>query len=59
MSKWIRSSRCDSRDCTEVALGSAGVAVRDSTIPDVSLTFGAADWRRFLAHLRAGRLERG
>ncbi|WP_091549913.1 DUF397 domain-containing protein [Micromonospora pattaloongensis] len=49
---WRKSSRCDSHQCVEVALGD-GAAVRDSASPDRHLSFPAPAWRRFIATLRA------
>lgn len=53
---WRRSSRCESNQCVELSAGSTRVAVRDSTNPGEWLTASFADWREFVAGLRAGAM---
>jgi len=45
---WIRSRRCESNACVEVARTEHGMAMRSSLRPDVVLEFGAEQWRAFL-----------
>jgi hypothetical protein len=54
---WVRSSKCDSGACLEMAQGVSGVHVRDSKFPQgPGLSVGRNDWRAFLAALpRIGR----
>ncbi len=54
--KWRRSSKCEGGSCVEVARVEDGVLVRDSKNPDVELTFTGAEWRAFIAGVRAGEL---
>ena len=44
---WVKSSRCESTHCVEVADLGPAVGVRNSTVPATSLTFSAADGRGF------------
>ena len=57
---WRRSSRCESNACVEVALevahGHGSVAVRDTTLPHLHLTFDDASWRGLVRDIRSGRL---
>jgi hypothetical protein len=54
---WIRSSRCESGHCVEVARQGHGVALRNSTAPDQHLMLSAEAWRAFLAGLRSGEFD--
>jgi hypothetical protein len=56
--RWLKSSRCDSGQCVEVAWRASGVAVRDSTLVDVQLTFDRASWHGLVRDLRGGLLTR-
>jgi len=51
--------RCGSQACVEVAFSESGVLIRDSSDPHgARLQFFTADWRTFLADLRAdGRVS--
>ena len=51
---WRKSSRSESGSCVEVGSGEAVVGVRDSKGREAGpvLTFGAEDWKRFLAGLK-------
>lgn len=51
---WKKSSRCDAADCVEVAQHGGMVAVRDTTRPDVHLTFDRASWHGLMQDLRQG-----
>ncbi len=53
---WRKSSRCDGGNCVEVASYEAGVAIRDSTVPDTHLTVDRASWRQLLQAVRIGAL---
>jgi Domain of unknown function (DUF397) len=58
---WRRSSACTGADstCVEVAVGTDVVAVRDSKdAGGPALRFTAAEWRAFLAGVRAGEFDR-
>jgi hypothetical protein len=55
---WRKSSFCDNADCVEVAMDLTGVAVRDTTRPDVHLVFDQSSWRELLRDVRAGHLTR-
>jgi hypothetical protein len=57
---WHRSSACDGADttCVEVAVRTAGVAVRDSKDPGgPELRFTAAEWDAFVRGVRAGEFD--
>jgi hypothetical protein len=57
---WRRSSACTGADstCVEVAVGTGVVAVRDSKDQGGPvLRFTAAEWRAFLAGVRAGEFD--
>ncbi|MBT8225211.1 MAG: DUF397 domain-containing protein [Dactylosporangium sp.] len=57
---WIRSSRCESSHCVEVATpASEHILMRDAKNPAGShLAFGPTAWSAFLRELRAGGRER-
>ncbi len=58
---WRKSSRSNGSggNCVEVAAVADVVGVRDSKDPDGPvLTFAAAQWRSFLAAVRAGEFDR-
>lgn len=55
MSPWQRSSFCSDNVCVEVMRVGETVLVRDSKHPDEApLGFTEAEWRDFLARVRAG-----
>ncbi|WP_433219014.1 DUF397 domain-containing protein [Dactylosporangium sp. CS-047395] len=57
-SAWRRASSCVSEhNCVEFSNSGSTVGVRDSVIPDVALTFAAADWRSFLGAVKDGSLD--
>ena len=53
---WRKSSRCDGGNCVEVASYEAGVAIRDSRVPDTHLTVDRASGRQLLQAVRSGAL---
>jgi hypothetical protein len=58
--RWRRSGACTGADstCVEVAVGADEVAVRDSKdAGGTALRFTAAEWRAFLAGVRAGEFD--
>jgi hypothetical protein len=58
--RWRRSSACTGADstCVEVAVGTEAVAVRDSKdAAGPVLRFTPAEWRAFLAGVRAGEFD--
>ncbi len=55
---WRRSTRCEAGHCVEVARRDRGVAMRNSTAPDLRLEVDAQAWNAFLAGLRAGQFDR-
>jgi Domain of unknown function (DUF397) len=55
---WVKSARCESSHCVEVASLGDGMAVRNSTSPATHLTFTAEDWTAFLAGVRHGDFDR-
>ena len=57
---WVRSSRCESGNCVEVALIDDEIAVRNSTRPDGPMvTFSKAEWTAFLGGIEAGEFRLG
>lgn len=55
--RWIRSSRCESGNCVEVARDGSTVLVRDSKNPDApALPFSERQWMGFLSNVRSGHL---
>jgi Domain of unknown function (DUF397) len=56
---WRRSSRCDTKDCLELAVGPQRdrVYLRNSRDPEVQLEVGAEAWRAFCAAIAAGELD--
>jgi hypothetical protein len=56
--KWIKSSRCDTGSCVEVAFPVLGnVLVRNSTDQDTILDFTAEEWDAFIAGAKSGEFE--
>ncbi|MEV1290545.1 DUF397 domain-containing protein [Micromonospora sp. NPDC049679] len=56
---WRKSTRCDSHQCVEIALGDGRAAVRDSASPDHHLSFAAPAWQRFVSGVRTGTFTAG
>jgi hypothetical protein len=55
---WHRSTRCEARECVEVAFLGDQVFVRNSREPDgPTVTFTADEWAAFCAGVRAGELH--
>lgn len=53
--KWVRSTRCETSACVEVAFVDSGIAVRDSKDPDGPiLKFALYQWEAFMSGLVAG-----
>lgn len=53
--QWVKSRRCDTSACVEVAEVEDEVAIRNSTEPDASFTVGSkVQWRRFLEGVKDG-----
>lgn len=48
-----KSSFCESNGCVEVERGEQVVIVRNSTNPDVQVTFTTEEWRIFLQGVKA------
>jgi predicted secreted Zn-dependent protease len=57
---WIRSRRCESHACVEVAATPDSILVRNSTDPDGrTLRFTRAEWVAFLGGVRDGDFNFG
>jgi hypothetical protein len=56
---WRRSSRCDTKDCVELAVGPQRdrVYLRNSRAAEVHLVVSADAWRAFCAAIAAGELD--
>jgi hypothetical protein len=55
---WVRSSRCESSSCVELARCSCGARVRDGKNPDGPfLSFTREGWRAFLKGVRNGEFD--
>lgn len=54
---WLRSSRCEGGHCVEVAVQDGGVAMRNSTVPDLHLRLSSDAWRAFVADVQAGEFD--
>jgi Domain of unknown function (DUF397) len=55
---WQRSTKCESSGCVEVAGLGESVGLRNSTLPEVAITFPVTTWRDFIASVRAGEFDR-
>lgn len=56
---WLRSSRCESNSCVEVAFSGQEVLVRDSKDPESPiLSFPRPQWRDFIAAVHSGEFDR-
>lgn len=49
---WRTSSRCESHNCVEVAIGGDRAGVRSTALPHTQLSFSAPAWRRFIQAVR-------
>ena len=57
--RWLRSRRCESGNCLEVATSHTGhVTVRDSKTIGPVLNLDRAVWRAFMVDVREGRFDR-
>jgi hypothetical protein len=55
---WIRSGRCDTGSCVEVAFVGDEIAVRNSTEPDGRVvTFTRNEWQAFLGGVADGEFQ--
>jgi hypothetical protein len=55
---WVRSSRCESSSCVELARSPCGVQVRDGKDPDGPvLSFTREAWREFTNGVRGGEFD--
>jgi len=54
---WKKSSFCESGACAEVLHAPDVIQVRNSTAPDVVVTFTRAEWDVFLRGARAGEFD--
>ena len=58
MVRWIKSSKCDSASCVEVAFHEGEVIVRESDQPlRPSLYFKLAEWEGFIAGAKLGEFD--
>jgi hypothetical protein len=55
--KWLKSSRCESSMCLEVAFADGAVFLRETT-DGTSITVTDAEWDAFLAAAKAGEFDR-
>jgi Domain of unknown function (DUF397) len=57
---WVRSGRCESSNCVEVALMNDEIAVRNSSRPDGPMvTFSKDEWHAFLGGVLDGEFRLG
>jgi hypothetical protein len=54
---WVRSSRCESNACVEVAQIGEDVALRDSKNPDQHLLLSKAAWSAFIGAIKDGSYQ--
>lgn len=55
---WQRSTKCEQGACVEVAGLGENVGLRNSTLPEVTISFPVATWREFIAGVHAGEFDR-
>lgn len=56
--KWVKSSRCASGTCVEVAKVADQYLIRDSKRPDAApLSFTEQEWTAFVAGVNAGEFR--
>ena len=54
---WRRASICNGGECVEVASAGDGILLRHSTYPDTEVTVSGAEWRAFVAGVKAGEFD--
>jgi len=55
--RWLRSSRCETGACVEVARDGKRIRMRNSRDPEgVTLVFTDDEWIGFLSAIRSGRI---
>lgn len=59
MHNWRRSTKCESNACVEVSHYPKVqlISVRNSANPGVTVIFSQAEWRAFVAGVRAGEFD--
>lgn len=55
--RWRKSTYSVGGDCVEWRVDPTSVQVRDSKTPRMELTFTPAEWRAFLAGVKAGEAD--
>jgi hypothetical protein len=55
---WQRSTKCEQGACVEVAGLGETVGLRNSTLPEVAISFPVDSWRDFVAGVQAGEFDR-
>jgi hypothetical protein len=57
---WVKSGRCETSSCVEVAFAGDEVLVRSSAdVASPTLRFTAAEWRAFVGGVRDGDFDFG
>ena len=56
---WRRARSCTGGNCVEVAKVEGGYLVRDSKAPEVELAYSEAEWKAFVAGVKAGEFSFG
>ena len=54
ITKWVKSTRCESNSCVECRKVDGGVEVRNSTNPDHVLFFTDDEWQAFIGGAQDG-----
>jgi hypothetical protein len=54
---WQRSTKCEQGACVEVSGLGETVGLRNSTLPEVTISFPVHSWRQFVAGVRAGEFD--
>lgn len=57
MNEWWTPNRCESSGCVEVAEVVAGVELRSSRRPDVTVLVDRDEWVEFVAAVKAGDFD--
>jgi hypothetical protein len=52
--RWRKAKRCTGGNCVEVAEAEGLVLVRNSKVPEATLTFTAEEWETFLHGVKEG-----